>query len=101
MASQPNCRFPHRHNRDGSHDSICISCYATVASVRNEADLADMSKIMYAIWSFSITLVNHAECQRSTVWRKGRDIPQFSVSASSLRSLVNAGDLRRTKIGSE
>jgi len=63
MASQPNCRFPHRHNRDGSHDSICISCYATVASVRNEADLADMSKIMYAIWSFSITLVNHAECQ--------------------------------------
>jgi len=40
MASQLICRFPHRHNRDGSHDSICRSCYATVASVQNEADLA-------------------------------------------------------------
>ena len=41
MDSQAKCRFPHRHNRDGSHDSICISCYATVASVRDEADLAE------------------------------------------------------------
>lgn len=40
MASQLTYRFPHRHNKDGSHDSICISCYATVASVQNEADLA-------------------------------------------------------------
>ena len=40
MDSQLTCRFPHRHNRDGSHDSICILCYATIASVRNEADLA-------------------------------------------------------------
>ncbi len=40
MASKLTCRFPHRHNKDGSHDSICISCYATVASVRNEAELA-------------------------------------------------------------
>ena len=40
MVSQSTSRFPHRHNRDGSHDSICILCYATVASVQNEADLA-------------------------------------------------------------
>jgi hypothetical protein len=32
--------FSHRHNRDDTHDSICILCYATVASVQNEADLA-------------------------------------------------------------
>jgi hypothetical protein len=37
----PQCkRFPHRHNRDGLHDSICLACYATVASVQAEADLA-------------------------------------------------------------
>ena len=44
MASQPKCRFPHRHNRDGSHDSICISRYATVASARNEADLTQQEQ---------------------------------------------------------
>lgn len=40
MDSHQTRRFPHRHNRDGSHDSICISCYSTVASVQDEADLA-------------------------------------------------------------
>ena len=40
MDSQLNHRFPHRHNSDGSHDSICITCYATVASAHNEGDLA-------------------------------------------------------------
>jgi len=40
MDSQRTCRFPHRHNMDGSHDSICILCYETIASVRIEADLA-------------------------------------------------------------
>ena len=40
MISQLTFRFPHRQNRDGSHDSICILCYAIVASVQNEADLA-------------------------------------------------------------
>ena len=32
--------FPHRHNRDGSHDSICPKCYATIASFRDETELA-------------------------------------------------------------
>ncbi len=40
IASQLTCHFPHRHNKDGSHDSICILCFATIASVQNEADLA-------------------------------------------------------------
>jgi hypothetical protein len=44
MVSQSTSRFPHRHNRDGSYDSICISCYATVASVQNEADLAQLEQ---------------------------------------------------------
>ena len=52
MAFQPTRRFPHRHNKDGSYDSICISCYATIASVRNEPISRNLSKIMYAKWPF-------------------------------------------------
>jgi hypothetical protein len=40
MIPQPIPRFPHRHNCNGSHDSICTRCQLTVASVRNETDLA-------------------------------------------------------------
>jgi hypothetical protein len=29
-------KFPHRHNNDGSYDSICAACFATVASARVE-----------------------------------------------------------------
>jgi hypothetical protein len=32
-------KFPHRHNRDGSHDSICTACLATVATVLIEEEL--------------------------------------------------------------
>ena len=31
--------FPHRLNRDGSYDSICLTCFATVANTREVADL--------------------------------------------------------------
>jgi hypothetical protein len=32
--------FPHRHNIDGTHDSICTSCFVTVATVVNETELS-------------------------------------------------------------
>jgi len=32
--------FPHRHNPDGTHDSICTVCFATVATVQKEWELA-------------------------------------------------------------
>jgi hypothetical protein len=31
--------FPHRHNANGTHDSICTVCFATVATVRHEWEL--------------------------------------------------------------
>jgi len=31
--------FPHRHNSDGTYDSICNRCFETVAKVTTEADL--------------------------------------------------------------
>jgi hypothetical protein len=40
MLTLLNASFPHRHNSDGSHDSICTVCLATVAQVMNETELA-------------------------------------------------------------
>jgi hypothetical protein len=31
--------FPHRHNKDGTVDSICSECLLTVATVRVEREL--------------------------------------------------------------
>jgi hypothetical protein len=36
----PQPRFPHRLNRDGSTDSICSVCYATIASSYDATTLA-------------------------------------------------------------
>jgi hypothetical protein len=32
--------FPHQQNDDGSHDSICLCCFATVATVQDESQLS-------------------------------------------------------------
>ncbi len=37
--------FPHRLNRDGSFDSICLKCFATVASTATEVELAAHDRI--------------------------------------------------------
>lgn len=37
----PHPAFPHRHNRDGSYDSICVKCFATIATERIEEMLAE------------------------------------------------------------
>jgi hypothetical protein len=34
-------KFPHRVNLNGTHDSICRVCLATIATVKREADLAE------------------------------------------------------------
>jgi hypothetical protein len=31
--------FPHRHNHDGSYDSICRHCFATVGTRKTEEEL--------------------------------------------------------------
>jgi hypothetical protein len=40
MQSTDATGFSYRHNEDGSHDSICTVCLATVASVMSEGLLA-------------------------------------------------------------
>jgi hypothetical protein len=41
MAFQIAPFFPHRRNKDGSFTSICLKCFATVASHMTEEELKD------------------------------------------------------------
>jgi hypothetical protein len=36
--------FPHRRNRDGSFDSICLNCFVTVASRGVESELSELEE---------------------------------------------------------
>jgi hypothetical protein len=44
MADILTAYFPHRHNRDGSYDSICLTCFATVVSARTTRELITPNK---------------------------------------------------------
>jgi len=35
----PRKKFSHRRNTDGTVDSVCHKCFATIAKERNESDL--------------------------------------------------------------
>jgi hypothetical protein len=54
MEMQPGRpRFPHRQNEDGSCDSICPLCFATIASVRDETELVahERAHVCNPYWS--------------------------------------------------
>jgi len=66
MSSQPE--FPHRRNNDGTYDSICDTCFVTVARVKLETDLVPFEarhvchpvNLYWAAQSFSAsTLIAH------------------------------------------
>lgn len=40
MADRPSL-YPHRQNADGSYDSICTTCFATIARSTGEAGLTE------------------------------------------------------------
>jgi hypothetical protein len=44
MADKLIVFYPHRRNRDGSFDSICLNCFATLATAKTEADLLELDK---------------------------------------------------------
>jgi hypothetical protein len=45
MADKVIAFYPHRHNKDGSYDSICLNCFVTVASRKSEAELIEFDKV--------------------------------------------------------
>ena len=44
MTYSPGPFFPHRRNKDGSFDSICLTCFATVASHLTDEELKEHDK---------------------------------------------------------
>ena len=44
MTDTRHAIYPHRRNHDGSFDSICRTCFATIAQTRDEASLAQYEK---------------------------------------------------------
>lgn len=43
--------FPHRHNPDGTFDSICPDCYVTISRQNRESDLITFERTTFAIRS--------------------------------------------------
>jgi hypothetical protein len=39
MVANPPVIYPHRRNKNGSYDSICLRCFATVAHTNTEIEL--------------------------------------------------------------
>jgi len=39
MATRTITFYPHRQNRDGSFDSVCLKCFATIANAKEVTEL--------------------------------------------------------------
>jgi hypothetical protein len=54
---KPALEFPHRHNPDGSCDSICSKCFVTVATSYKEAELLahELKHVCHESWLLEAT----------------------------------------------
>ena len=59
MSFQTAPFFPHRRNKDGSFNSICLKCFATVASHMTEEELKDQDKNHVCVKSILSERGNH------------------------------------------
>jgi hypothetical protein len=59
MAFQMAPFFPHRRNKDGSFNSICLKCFATVASNMTEEELVHQDKNHVCVESMLSKRGNH------------------------------------------
>jgi hypothetical protein len=59
MAFQIAPFFPHRRNKDGSFNSICLKCFATVASHMTEEELKEQDKNHVCVKSVLSERGNH------------------------------------------
>jgi hypothetical protein len=75
MTNARNIAYPHRHNADGSFDSICITCFATIAKATDEAALFEQEK-------------NHS-CDRSFLAERESFRIRFARSKANRRELTS------------
>jgi hypothetical protein len=50
-------RFAHRQNKDGTANSICLACFATVTCSPHESTL-DLAEIAHDCWQRHETVLN-------------------------------------------
>ena len=62
-----NLNFHHRHNETGATDSICLRCYMTVGSDRDERQLL----LLERVHSCDPIQLNQME---STIWHLGSSL---------------------------
>jgi len=54
MVNKPIINYVHRHNRDGSFDSICLCCFATIANANTECELVAYDNVhICRFWKLS------------------------------------------------
>jgi hypothetical protein len=91
MLNSRNGTFPHRHNHDGSFDSICRICYATLARSMDEASLQPYESNHQCEWRDLVMLLAQ-EPRKSTqglflvprpIWSEAVD-PKGQKSSSQL-----------------
>ena len=58
MAQAARTAFPHRHNADGSVDSICSECFRTIATAFTEAQLQAAERV-HDCEGFSMVALYH------------------------------------------
>jgi hypothetical protein len=58
MVQAARTAFPHRHNPDGSIDSICSECFRTVATAFTEAQLQAAERV-HGCEGFSMVALYH------------------------------------------
>jgi hypothetical protein len=80
MADKQATFYPHRSNGDGSFDSICFTCFATVVYAKTEAELAEYDK-------------NHV-CDSAFLAERGCYVNPHSISSG--RSLAELPPLSLT-----
>ena len=81
MFDEETARFPHRSNKDGSFDSICPSCLATIICVRHESELS-VHEDAHVCDPVRLTRIGKLMCRyytgaspalRPVSWRKDQD----------------------------
>ena len=73
--------FKHRHNRNGSYDSICCTCYLTVASASGKSELHQWEHVHSCD---SIQLFEVTEHSR----RVYQDLQRITLAANALMSIA-------------
>jgi len=54
--------YPHRHNKDGSYDSICLTCFLTISHAETEAELTQQETAHFC----NVTLLSSRADYRQT-----------------------------------